>query len=162
MERQTRRYFFNLGWFDPDEEELLQNVITLAWLGVMRLHTLGKWEPSHLKACLRYAIRRHLDGRTIYHARRPRPPIPLVDVRVDELLDPRNDPIPSVVQTRVDFAAYRETLSERWRQFADDALDVGPDNLALAALWGLTPGRACQIRRQIRDGYLAYVDNFKR
>lgn len=140
-----------------DMGEVMQNVETLAWLGVMRLHTVGKWHPDRLKACLLFAIGQHRAGRTIT-VHRGRRPLRLADIDVAEIMG-HDDPIPQVVQTKVDWEAYLETLSERWRGFAADCLEVGPDNPELARRWGVGESRACQIRRQIRDGYVAFLKN---
>jgi hypothetical protein len=158
MRRMTRATLGAMGRHPSDWEETHQAVQALAWKGVRRLLELGAWQPNLLKACLLYAIRQHTAGRTVTSAgTKPRPVVVTgVDITV---FMATTDPIPSVVQTSLDWQAYRETLSPRWQGYADDCLAVGPDNRALAERWGVTDGRACQIRRQIRDGYLAFLRN---
>lgn len=160
MRRMTHKILIGLGEDAHDWDEVYQNVITLAWKGAMSLFVQQRWRPNMLKACLLYAIRQHRMGRSVWSGSTKRRPYFVVSLDMDMFNDER-DPIPQVVQTRLDWLAYLGTLSDRWREFAHDILTHGDsaDNAKLMALWGVTSGRVSQIRRQISDGYESYLRN---
>ena len=61
-----------------------------------------------------------------------------------------------IVAARVDFAAWRKTLSRRDRR-ALDLMVSGEKTRAIAARLRISPARVSQLRRELRDGYLEYA-----
>ena len=60
-----------------------------------------------------------------------------------------------IVPTRIDFAAWLQTLPARERRIAN-RLATGETTSAAARLFHLSPARISQLRRQLRDAWLAF------
>jgi hypothetical protein len=77
------------------------------------------------------------------------------DVFEERLRENAVTPIPDQVQFRIDFPAWRSTLSERNRRLLD-ALMTGARTLDVSRKFGLTPGRVAQLRREFHDAWKRY------
>jgi hypothetical protein len=69
------------------------------------------------------------------------------DVFEERLRENAVTPIPDQVQFKIDFRAWRSTLSERNRRLLDDLM-AGEHTQDVSWRYGLTPGRVSQLRRE--------------
>jgi DNA-directed RNA polymerase specialized sigma24 family protein len=74
----------------------------------------------------------------------------------EALQDNRRTPVPVQVQFRLDFPLWRATLSRRDRQLAD-LLAAGHGTTETATRIGVSPGRVSQKRRELHNGWLAFL-----
>ena len=61
-----------------------------------------------------------------------------------------------VATTRVDFAAWLESLPKRTRRVAE-TLATGEATSHVARIFGLTPGRVSQLRRELYDAWRVFT-----
>jgi hypothetical protein len=74
----------------------------------------------------------------------------------EALVDNRRTPVPAQVQFRLDYPAWRATLSHRDQQLAD-LLAAGHGTTEAATRVGVSAGRVSQKRREFHEGWLAYL-----
>jgi hypothetical protein len=77
------------------------------------------------------------------------------DALEERLCDNTQTPVPEQVCFRLDFPAWLLTQTDRTRRIID-AMAVGERTQDLAQLFGLTPGRISQIRRELHKDWCRY------
>lgn len=155
-------------------EELVQEVVANAWTGFLRLCELGKEDLVYPTPLAQYAIARLRWGRRMaasrnvfdvcseYGQRKNGLRLERLDrydpaaQRWQEIVveDKRATPA-EVATTRVDFSAWLETLSSRKRKMVD-CLAAGESTSTVAGMFGVTPGRISQIRRELAEAWRTF------
>jgi hypothetical protein len=174
IERHGRIYFRNLRCPDR-KEEALQEMRALAWLWFLRLVNQGKDPANFPSALARFAARRVQVGRNLCDPEKAHDVLSpraqrnhgfavgaLTDLRTtsggtynEALHDNTRTPPPEQVAFRCDFAAWRQTRTDRDRRIMD-ALMVGGRTLDLARKYGVTPTRISQMRREFKADWARF------
>jgi hypothetical protein len=154
-------------------DDAVAETVALAWREYLRLLERGKDPAEFVSKFTDYAARAVRRGRRVcgqeagqevlspraqarhgFAVRRlPEGPTTLNGSPLEEaLLDNAVTPPPEAAAFRVDFPAWLATWPERDRRLIE-ALGLGERTLALADLFGLTPGRISQKRREYKDDW---------
>ena len=155
-------------------EEAIQDVTANALVAFVRLVELGKADVAFPTVLARYGVSQFRSGRRVgtrlnvrdisseYCQRRKGVFVQRLDryyVKDGEwreivVEDKRATPA-DIAATRIDFAAWLETLSKRQRKIAE-TLAMGETTSHTARIFRISAGRVSQIRRQLFDRWQAF------
>jgi hypothetical protein len=165
IERQAA---YRLRHLAPEEKsEAVQEVVASAFVGWSRLEQGDRRELAYASSLARYGALRYLSGRRVGSRLHSRDVATVVcqrrhgfsverlghfdkgNGRWQELVaeDRRATPA-EVAAVRLDFAAWLATLPKRTRSVAEN-LACGETTAAVARVFGVTPGRISQLRREL-------------
>lgn len=156
-------------------DDCVQEVVALAWAWYLRLAGRGRDAGDFVGALATFAARAVRSGRQLCGQQPARDVLsPRAQGRhafavrglvcgdtlagtpaEDALRDNTRSEVPAQVAFRIDFPAWRATLSERDRRLAD-SLMVGERAGEVARRLGLSPGRVSQIRFEISKSWKAF------
>lgn len=176
IERHARCYF---RWVKcwHNKEDKVQEVRSLTWKWIKKLHKRGKkwWDfVSRLAdfACRRVRCGRKVAGSIsikdvmseINQARKGYCVCKLPDFStestnplVEALADHSQAEVADHVAFKIDFPAWLKTLSERDRLIVED-MAMGEKTIQLAMKYGVSEGRISQLRRQFHDAWTRFCD----
>ncbi len=162
------------------QEEAQQEIIATVCLMFARLHRQGRAEDAAASSLVRFAVKRYRIGRRMaertnvgdamspaYRARRGVRVESLVNETSkdrsweDLLVEDRRVSPADLAASRLDFRAFMATLDRRRRQIAE-MLGSGETTQSAARLFGLSPGRISQLRREFKiawDGFIGNVES---
>jgi len=172
------RFYAELAFRDYDaesREDLVTEVVANTLVAYVRLVLLGKTGIAYPAVLARYGIRQTLDGRhvgghlnindvsssyaqkrrgiVVERLDRPSPDQPSWSEIVIE--DRRAGPA-EVAATRIDFAAWLDTLPRRDRGIAE-SLAIGSRTSEVATQFQVSESRVSQLRRELADSWHAFV-----
>src|SRR5450432_1635408 len=159
-----------------DRAEAVEEVVASAFVNYVRLIERGKSDLAYAGPLARYGACQYLAGRRVgnrmnghditsaYCQQRKR----IVDEQLDRFDDPSSDWEQLVVEdkhstpadvasTRIDFAAWLESLPKRTRRVAE-TLATGEATSHVARMFGCSASRISQLRREL---YLAWLADRK-
>jgi hypothetical protein len=158
LQRIAKSAFRHLN---PDQqEEAIQNVVTLAWKQYRSLVLKGRADAADmLTSILFYSIRQTKCGRTIEGCppandtfeKRRRGETIIEDINVHDLMGRRTEVL-DAVSFRVDVPKFFDTLNKRQQQMAHD-LALGCSTSEVAESYGVTPGAVSQFRQRFKSLY---------
>ena len=157
-----------------EREDFVAEAVALAFVMFVRLVERGKAElvyatPLAVYACRQVAVGRRLgsplnvkDVTSTYCQRRKGVFVERLDrydVKDGEwreiVVEDRKTTPADIAATKIDFAAWLETLSKRQRRIAE-TLAVGETTTCTARKFHVSPGRISQLRRQLFDAWQAF------
>lgn len=156
--------------------EAVQEAICTACAAFARLHQRGRAEVATATTLARFAVKRYRVGRRVAEqtnrfdvtspacqwrscvVREPHVADPAAERPWEAVLDDKRFTPADVVAAKLDFAAFLETLDSRRRQIAG-TLAAGETTQDTARLYGLSPGRISQFRRELKAGWDHFVGN---
>jgi RNA polymerase sigma factor (sigma-70 family) len=165
IRRQAAYYLRRL----PTEEraEAVQEVVANAFVSWVRLNDRGKAGVAYAGPLARYGVRQYVSGRrvgsrmnshdvTSDYCRQKRmvslQQLDRFDEPTDEwqeiVVEDRHSGPAEVATTRIDFAAWLESLPERTRRVAE-TLATGEATSHVARMFGVSASRVSQIRREL-------------
>jgi hypothetical protein len=157
-----------------DRAEAIEEVVVSAFVSYVRLTERGKSDVAFAGPLARYSAYQYLAGRRVgnrmnacdvsseYCQRRKR----IMVERLDRFNEPTSDWEQLVVEdkhstpaevatTRVDFAAWLESLPERTRHVAE-TLATGEATSHVARMFGCSASRVSQLRRELYRGWRVF------
>jgi hypothetical protein len=154
-----------------ERAEAIQEVVASAFVNYVGLVERGKVDLAYAGPLARYGACRYLAGRRVGNPMnghditsdycRQKKGLSLKQLaRFDEptgewgelVVEDRYAGPAEVATTRVDFAAWLESLPKRTRCVAE-TLATGEATSHVARIFGLTPGRVSQLRRELYDAW---------
>jgi DNA-directed RNA polymerase specialized sigma24 family protein len=169
IRRHAKLRFSNL----PRElrEELVQETIARALLDFLRLVERGKEHVASAGPLARYAVAQVRQGRRVgsrlnvrdvtshYSQQQTGAVVERLD-RCDEesggwqeiVVEDRNAGPADVAATRIDVREWLKSLPKRDRRLAE-RLATGETTSGAARIFGITPGRVAQLRRELHDAW---------
>lgn len=155
MTRMARACFSSLA--AAAKEEAIQNTLALCWLRWTQLYAAGRSDVD-VKNVLWFSVQQTKAGRQPHDQGRKHDALDHTEGPNVYVVASRNDSIPDVVQTSVDFESFTQSrLSSRDREVLQDILFSDLSNQEIARKWALTSGRVSQLRREIVTEYRKYV-----
>jgi hypothetical protein len=171
VEQHGRVYFRHIKC-SHQKEELLAEMRGLAWKWYVGLVRRGKDVLAFVSALANYAARAVNSGRRVCGHERKKDVLSPVAQRLhgfavgklpdfstldgspleEALIDNTVSPVPEQVAFRLDFPAWRLTHGDRDRSLID-ALMLGGRTKEVSRLFGLSPGRISQKRRQFLESW---------
>ena len=156
------------------KEDAIAEMVAIAWLWHVRLAQRGRDGSQFVNALACYAARRVQSGGRltgmdrsgdVLSSRAQRAHdfvvVQLPDhnslnpTLADALCDNMHTPILDQVAFRQDFPAWRRTRTERDRRIID-RLMLGERTLAVSRMYGISPGRISQLRRDFHDDWARF------
>jgi hypothetical protein len=166
--------FFRHLWCPDQKADAIAEMVALAWQWYVRLAQQGTDAARFPGALAAYAARAVRSGRRLcgqepaQEALSPRAQqrhhftvarLPdcgtAASPYADALRDNTVSPIPDQVAFRLDFQAWLRTRTGRDRRLIA-ALALSERSAAVAARFGLSPGRVSQLRREYREDWLRF------
>ena len=158
-----------------DRADAVQEVVASAFVNYVRLIERGKSDLAYAGPLARYGACQYLAGRRVgnrmnghditsaYCQQRKR----IVVEQLDRFDDPSSDWEQLVVEdkhstpadvasTRIDFAAWLESLPKRTRRVAE-TLATGEATSHVARMFGCSASRISQLRRELYDAWLVFT-----
>jgi DNA-directed RNA polymerase specialized sigma24 family protein len=158
-----------------DRADAVQEVVARAFVSYVRLIERGKADLAFAGPLARYGAYQYLSGRRVGSRMnchditsdycRQKKGLSLEQLaRFDEptgeweelVVEDRHAGPAEVATTRVDFAAWLESLPKRTRCVAE-TLATGEATSHVARIFGLTPGRVSQLRRELYDAWRVFT-----
>jgi hypothetical protein len=149
------------------KDEALAEVVAQALVAYHRLWTAGQLERAYPTSLARYAILRFHAGRRVgnrlnghdvssQHCRR-KTGVVLESPHEwqDFLVEDRHAGPAEIAATRIDVGVWLSSLPERTRQLAE-TLATGETTSRVARMFGLTPGRISQLRRELYQAWRVF------
>ena len=176
LPRIRRQAAYHLRYVSKKERaDAIQEVVASAFFSWVRLNDRGKADLAYAGPLARYGACQYVAGRRVgnrmnghdvtsdYCQRRKG----IVVEQLGHFDDPTSEWEQLVVEdkhstpadvaaTRVDFRAWLESLPERTRHVAE-TLATGEATSRVAQMFGLTPGRVSQLRRELYHAWLAFT-----
>jgi hypothetical protein len=173
IRRQAAYYLRHVS--KEDRAEAIQEVVACAFVSYLRLIERGKAGRAYAGPLARYGAYQYFGGRRVgnsmnghdvssdYCQRRKGIMVEQLD-RYDDLtseweqlvVEDRHSTPAEVASTRIDFGAWLESLPERTRHVAE-TLATGEATSHVARMFGCSPARISQLRRELYRGWLAFT-----
>jgi DNA-directed RNA polymerase specialized sigma24 family protein len=174
IELHARIYFGHVKC-PQRKEDCVQEAVAIAWKWFVRLAERGKDATAFVSALATLAARAVRSGRRVCGQERAKDVLsPLAQRRhgfvveklpdystlsgtpaEEALRDNTRSEVPAQVAFRLDFPAWRTTLTDRDRRMADDLM-VGERTQDVARRFGISPARVSQKRREFQDAWAAF------
>jgi hypothetical protein len=173
IRKQAAYYLRHLS--TQERTEGVQEIVASAFVNYVRMIERGKSELAYAGPLARYGACRYLTGRRVgnrmnghdissdYCQRQTKIMVEQIDHfdnPTDEwqqiVVEDRHSGPAEVAGTRIDFRAWLESLPVRTRNVAE-TLATGEATSHVARMFGLTPGRVSQLRRELHRGWLAFT-----
>jgi len=172
IQRQAKITF---ACFDNDtREEAIQETVCNACLAYAKLAKQGRVEVATKTSLARYAVAQVKAGRRVgctmncdditswYCQKRTGVTIQSMATSVEQscgwqemLVEDRSVSPADLAASRIDYASFLQTLSDRIRQIAE-TLSTGETTKRVAKLFGLSAGRVSQIRRELKTAWESF------
>lgn len=174
--RRHRRVYFRLVTSDEKKEDLIEEMVALAWNWFVRMAQKGKDATQFPSTLATFAARAVRSGHRLTGQVRARdvlspiaqqrhqftvsklPDISMLSTNPLEeaLIDNTRSPVPDQVQFRIDWPDWLRTRTQRDRRIIHD-MAVGERTMHLARRFGISPARVSQLRRQYRDDWRQFT-----
>jgi hypothetical protein len=157
-----------------ERADAIQEVVASAFVSYLRLIERGKSDLAYAGPLARYGARQYLSGRRVgsrmsvgdvtsnYCQRRKNivvGPLDQFDDPTDEwqeiVVEDRHSGPAEVATTRVDFAAWLESLPKRTRQVAE-TLATGEATSHVARMFSMSASRVSQLRRELHQTWRVF------
>jgi hypothetical protein len=154
----------------------VSEVVALCWKWWVRLHQRGKNPSQFVSVLATFAARQVGSGRRLLGQERAKDVLsPLAQLRhgftvarlpqistleatpySEALQDNRKTPVDEQVQFRLDWPSWLGTRTDRDRRVIGD-MALGHGTLALARMYGMSPSRVSQLRREYREDWRRFT-----
>jgi hypothetical protein len=173
IRRQAAYHFRHAS--KKDRADAIQEVVASAFVSYVRLIERGKSDLVYAGPLARFGAFQYLHGRRVgsrmnghditsaYCQRRKKIIVEQLD-RFDDptseweqlVVEDRHSTPADVASTRIDFRAWLESLPVRRRHIAE-ILATGEATSQVARMFGVSPARISQFRRELNDAWLVFT-----